>query len=85
MTDDVSPHPAEVLDAEGESCAGLTPRIQARMRELEPGAVLEVRSDDPSARDGIASWSRLTGNDLLAAIEDGGRIRFLLRKKHPHA
>ena len=85
MTSDALPRAARVLHAEGETCAGLTPVIQAEMRGLEPGAVLEVRSDDPSARDGIASWSRLTGNELLAVDENGVHTRFFLRKKQTPA
>lgn len=78
-----SPFPpaAAVLHADGATCATLTPLIRAKIRELERGAVLEVRTDDPSSRGGIAAWSRLTGNALLAEVEDGDRTRFYLRKK----
>ena len=78
---DLFPPAVAVLDADGATCATLTPLIRAKIRELEPGAVLEVRTDDPSSREGIAAWSRLTGNVLLAAVEDGGRTRFYLRKQ----
>jgi len=71
-----------VLDAGGESCATLTPLVKAKIRELLSGDVLEVRSDDPAAREGMPSWSRLTGNELLAVVvEDPTRTRFYLRKK----
>jgi tRNA 2-thiouridine synthesizing protein A len=71
-----------VLDAPGASCATLTPLIRARMRELESGQVLEVRSDDPAAREGVPAWSRLTGNQLLATlVEDRDRTRFYLRRR----
>ena len=55
----------------GQDCATLTPIIAARMRQLESGQVLEIVSDDPTARSGLASWSRLTGNPMLAIVEDG--------------
>jgi TusA-related sulfurtransferase len=52
------------------------------MRQLETGQVLEVISDDPTARSGLASWSRLTGNPIVAIIEDGpGRTRYYLCRK----
>ena len=71
-----------VLDAPGSSCADLTPLIRARIRELATGQVLEVRSDDPAAREGVPAWSRLTGNPLEAVVEDDAeRTRFYLRKK----
>lgn len=76
-----SPAADATLDARGEGCATLTPLIRARMRELQSGQVLEVRSDDPAAREGIPAWSRLTGNALAAADTDGDVLRFYLRKK----
>ena len=75
------PPAADVLHADGATCATLTPLIRAKIRELESGAVLEVRTDDPSAPEGISAWSRLTGNELLAEVEDGEHRRFYLRKK----
>jgi tRNA 2-thiouridine synthesizing protein A len=83
MTDRDSPHSADAtLDAAGASCATLTPLIRAKIRDLAGGAVLEVRTDDPSARVDVPAWSRLTGNELLASVEeDEAHTRFFLRKK----
>jgi TusA-related sulfurtransferase len=76
------PRPDRILDAPGTACATLTPLIKATMRELESGQILAVTSDDPSAREGVPAWSRLTGNALLATIEeDAERTRFYLRKR----
>jgi TusA-related sulfurtransferase len=70
------------MDLVGQACATLTPMIAARMRQLLTGQVLEVISDDPTARSGLASWSRLTGNPMVAVVEDGpGRTRYYLRRK----
>ena len=66
----------------GFICAALTPLIKSRLREMEPGQVLEVRTDDSSARLDVPAWSRLSGNTLLATVEDDAeRTRFYLRKK----
>lgn len=82
MSDTRTPPADAVLDAPGSSCANLTPLIRGRIRELTSGQVLEVRSDDPAAREGVPAWSRLTGNELVAAVEDDAeRTRFYLRKK----
>lgn len=70
------------MDLVGQSCSTLTPIIAARIRQLESGQVLEVVSDDPTARSGLASWSRLTGNPIVAIVEDGpGQTRYYLRRK----
>ena len=83
MTDLSNVPAADVrMDVVGQACATLTPIIAARMRELESGQVLEVVSDDPTARSGLAAWSRLTSNPLVGIVDDGsGRTRYYLRRK----
>ncbi len=83
MVDRETLPPADAtLDAAGASCATLTPLIRAKIRDLAGGAVLEVRTDDPSARVDVPAWSRLTGNELLATVEeDAAHTRFFLCKK----
>lgn len=76
------PRPDATLEGLGEACATLTPLIWRRIRRLESGQVLEVTSDDPAAREGVAAWSRLTGHELLTSIEESdGRTRFYLRRR----
>jgi TusA-related sulfurtransferase len=69
-------------DTAAATCALLTPAIKAKLRELASGAVLEVRVDDPTAKEDILSWSRLSGNEVLDIFADGSRyLQFYLRKK----
>lgn len=76
------PQADALLDAPGQGCATLTPLMKNKMRELSSGGVLEVRSDDPAARMGVPAWSRLTGNELVATVEESAdSTRFYLRKK----
>jgi TusA-related sulfurtransferase len=66
----------------GFTCAILTPTIKSKLRELEGGQILEVRVDDPAARLDVLAWSRMSGNELVATVEeDSERTRFYLRKK----
>jgi len=70
------------MDLVGQACATLTPMIAVQMRQLLSGQVLEVISDDPTARSGLAAWSRLTGNPIVAIVEDAsGQSRYYLRRK----
>jgi len=55
-------------------CTVLTPSIKAKLQTLAPGEVLEVRIDDPTAREDIASWCRLTGHELIAFIEEPAHL-----------
>ncbi len=82
------PIPAAILelldssDRTGSACAVLTPAIRAKLMELEPGQILLVRVDDPSARLDVPAWCSLTGNVLQAqAEEDNGILDFFIRKE----
>jgi tRNA 2-thiouridine synthesizing protein A len=57
--------PHHTLEAPGLACIDLTPLIAKAMRDLQPGEVLEVHTDDPAARVGVPAWCRLTGNRLV--------------------
>lgn len=68
--------------ASGATCAILTPAIKAKLRDLQSGQVLEVRVDDPTAREDIEAWCRLSGNTLLRMEEaEGLELRFFVKKK----
>ena len=62
--------PHSTLDAPGMACIDLTPLIAKTMRDLQPGEVLAVRTDDPAARVGVPAWCRLTGNRLVQTRPD---------------
>ncbi len=83
MTNASTGPPADVrLDAVGQDCATLTPIVASRMKQMRTGEVLEVVSDDPTSRTGLAAWSRLTGNALIASRDEAsGRTRYYLRRK----
>jgi len=69
-------------ESTGSTCALLTPAIKTKLKELDSGQVLEVRVNDSTAREDIASWCRLSGNELLAMMDEGHRgLRFFLKKK----
>jgi len=76
------PTPDALLDAPGQACATLTPDVKQAIGPLASGGVLEVRSDDPAAREGIPAWCRLTRNELVAVVADDARhTRFFVRKR----
>jgi TusA-related sulfurtransferase len=67
------------IEALGDGCATLTPRIAATMRELASGDVLAVLTDDPSAAADLGAWSRLTGHEIVATTAEPHGVRFYLR------
>ena len=82
MSDVQIPAADAVLNACGESCASLTPAIKAGIRDMQSGQILEVIADEPAAPEGVAAWSRLTGNKLLAMTTAGDETtHFFIQKK----
>jgi TusA-related sulfurtransferase len=44
--------------------------------------LLEVRVNDPTAREDIASWCRLSGHELVAEVEESPQLlRVFIRKR----
>jgi TusA-related sulfurtransferase len=84
-TEPGTPKPTETVDAYGFSCGTLEPLIAQHLRRLAPGDVLEIKSDQPEAADGIGAWVWLTGHTLVATEPDGPapRARYYVRKKTP--
>ncbi len=86
--DAILPAPTAILellnssDAPGAACAVLTPAIRARLREMEAGQILLVRTDDPTSLLDVQAWCDLTCNKLLATIEeDDDTLNFFIRKE----
>ena len=81
------PHPDAILEmldtaeTSGAVCALLTPAIKVKLRNLEPGQVLLIRVDDPSAYLDVQAWCSLTGNTLEATREQGGIFSFFIKKQ----
>jgi TusA-related sulfurtransferase len=74
--------PDQILDVPGAACALLTPLIKQALLEMPSGALLQVNSDDPAAREGVPAWSRLTGNSLLKTENiDNRKTTFIIQKK----
>ncbi len=67
---------------QGSTCAILTPSIKRKLGEMSSGQVLEVQVDDPSAKEDVEAWCRLSGNSLLKMDTNGNQqLHFYLMKK----
>lgn len=72
--------PFTSLDLSGLRCPVPIVKLNAAIRELAPGAGLEVRATDPAFELDIQAWCRRTGNTLLELRKTPGALVARLRK-----
>src|SRR5690606_34641439 len=59
---------------------GLLLLIRKHIDPLAPGELLEIVSQEPSVREDLPAWSRLTGNELVSVMATGDRTSYLVSK-----
>ena len=69
------------IDCVGLYCPMPIVKTAQKMKELEPGQVLEVIADDKGIRTDMPAWAEKTGNEFLGIEEEGGEIKVYVRKK----
>ncbi|HEC15895.1 MAG TPA: sulfurtransferase TusA family protein [Sedimenticola sp.] len=63
------------VDARRLLCPMPVIRVQNKVRELEPGAIVEAICTDPGALNDIPAWCRINGHKVLETrSEDGEHI-----------
>ncbi|MBI3742806.1 MAG: sulfurtransferase TusA family protein [Chloroflexi bacterium] len=78
---DATPQPDETLDTLGLHCPIPVWETAKRIRDMQPGQVLEVLSDDPTIEQDMPTWCKRTGHPLLAMRKDGTVYHALVRKQ----
>ncbi len=69
------------LDLKGVACPLPIVKTANAMKDLAPGALVEVLATDPGSVNDFAAWARTTGNELLESSQLGNVYRFVIRKK----
>ena len=69
----------QVLDARNLLCPLPVIRAQDRVKQLQPGDILEVRCTDPGALNDIPAWCRINGHDVLQTGEQAEEVVVTLR------
>jgi tRNA 2-thiouridine synthesizing protein A len=70
----------QTLDCIGLYCPMPIVKTAQKIKELAPGEVLEVISDDMGIKSDMPAWAKKTGNEYLGLEEDGGEVRVYVRK-----
>ncbi len=61
-------------------CFGLL-KTAAKMKELEPGQVLEIVSTDEGIKEDMPAWCKATGHEFLGVEQDGDLYKVYVRKR----
>jgi tRNA 2-thiouridine synthesizing protein A len=70
-----------VLDAKGMNCPMPVLKTKKAIDGLQSGQVLEVISTDAGAKSDIPALLKRLGHELVEVKEEGGVIKFYIRKK----
>ncbi len=74
--------PTKVLDCSGLLCPMPVVKTAKAIKELAIGDTLEMISTDAGAMPDMKAWANQTKHELLEAVEEGGKYRFLIKKTH---
>ena len=70
----------DTLDCMGLYCPMPIYHMANKLKELEPGQVLEILADDEGIKEDAPAWCRTTGNELLGIEEEGGEFKVYVKK-----
>lgn len=70
----------ETLDCIGLYCPMPIVHTARKMKELRPGQVLEVLSDDEGIKEDMPNWCKTTGNEFLGIEEESGGYKVYIKK-----
>ena len=69
------------LDCIGLYCPMPIVKTARKIKEIAPGEVLEVLSDDTGIKSDMPAWAQKTGNEFLGVEEGEGEIKVYVRKQ----
>ena len=69
-----------VLDARGLFCPEPVMLLHKKIRELEPGELLQLLATDPSTTRDVPKFCHFLGHELINSSEEGDDFRYLIRK-----
>lgn len=73
--------PDDVLDCVGLACPMPIFKTANKIREMQPGQVLEIQSDDDGIEKDMPAWCNKTGNEFLGIIKAKDEYRVFVRKR----
>jgi tRNA 2-thiouridine synthesizing protein A len=73
-------HGRIVVDTRGTFCPVPIIKTSAAIRNLHPGGVVEVISDDPAIEHDMPAWCKSTSHTILSVHREGNDIHYVIEK-----
>lgn len=73
--------PQVSVDTRGMFCPAPIIKLSQAVRNVDPGTVVELVSDDPAIEFDLPAWCRSAGHDVVASSRDGSDYVYLVRKR----
>ncbi len=70
----------KVMDLKGLPCPMPVVKVSKGIKEVEVGGVIEAQTTDPGSLTDFPAWARTSGNEILKTDQDGGVIRFYIKR-----
>jgi len=71
----------DVLDCVGLACPMPIFKASGKIKEMKPGQVLEVQSDDDGIEKDMPAWCKMTGHEYIGLTKNGGEYHVYVKKK----
>lgn len=70
----------KTMDLKGLPCPQPVIKVSKAIKEIGIGQVLEAITTDPGSLSDFPAWARTSGNTILKTEQEGGLIRFLIKR-----
>jgi tRNA 2-thiouridine synthesizing protein A len=70
----------EVLDCSGLSCPLPIVKVSRKIKEISMGQILKMIATDSGAPADMEAWSRQTGHELMASLQEQGKYIFFIKR-----
>ena len=71
--------PTTVVDSRGTMCPGPITDLFRAYRNANVGDVIELLATDPAAKSDTEAWTKRSGNEIVAVIDEKDYIRIQVR------
>ena len=71
--------PTTIVDSRGTMCPGPITDLFRAYRNASIGDVIELLATDPAAKSDTEAWTKRSGNEIIAVIDEKDYIRIQIR------